>query len=459
MHRDSDLAIDAWYKTPTGERKPLVLRGARQVGKSTLVRNFAKKNGLTLFEINLETTELVSVGNSLKNLDLGKIISEIETKCKLEFTAVKSIIFFDEIQSQENVFGALRYFFELKPDIAIIAAGSLFEFYFEKNKTTMPVGRVQFHHMGPMKFSEFLKATGDEILEKKLENSFSVSSKFRDFCQTHSADTFERLREYFFVGGMPAAVKSWASYKSPLKVTEIHASIIETYRNDFQKYSGRIENQALARIFSKIPGVLGKKLKYSALAPDEKSKTVSKVVDLFCKAKILSRVTHSNASGMPLVAGADDSVFKLFFLDVGLLNFMMGLRAESLLFSRTSEEKLLSEGLSAEQFVAQHLIQIQENFSNPEIFYWLKDKDSQKAEVDFITNFFGSILPVEVKSGKSGTLRSLGVFTKTHSNVECFVQLSKISEPESKPFGEGKTLYRWPLFAVERLGNPRALDR
>ncbi len=105
------------------------------------------------------------------------------------------------------------------------------------------------------------------------------------------------------------------------------------------------------------------------------------------------------------------------------------------------------------------MIQIQESFSNPEIFYWLKDKDSQKAEVDFITNFFGSILPIEVKSGKSGTLKSLGVFTKTHKNVERFVQLGKIDEPETKSFGEGKTLHRWPLFAVERLGDARALDK
>ena len=214
---------------------------------------------------------------------------------------------------------------------------------------------------------------------------------------------------------MPEAVKVYVQTKNGQKVAKVHRSIVDTYKDDFSKYKTKMGVEKIASVFELLPGHLGKKIKYSEILKDEKSTTVNKIIDLFAKARIIHRCFHTNAMGIPLEAQKDESVFKLYFLDIGLLHHMLGLLPEDLLYEIPGEQ-LLTEGLAAEQFVAQHLAFAHGLEETPKLFYWLKDKKNKKAELDFVISHGKKIFPVEVKSGKSGGLKSLFYFVSTHSS-------------------------------------------
>jgi predicted AAA+ superfamily ATPase len=271
----------------------------------------------------------------------------------------------------------------------------------------MPVGRVEYMHLSPMTFFEFLYATGEEILARKLEKS-----NFKDW-QTFHEKLLKLLRTYYFVGGMPEAVKVYSTTRSALKASNVHRSILQTYKDDFSKYKTRIGIEKISSFFEKIPNGLGKKVKFSNIFPEEKSATVAKLVDLFIKAKIVLPCYHSNGAIIPLFSQKDDSVFKLYFLDIGLLHHLHGLEAEDII---KKEGTFLTDGLSAEQFAAQHLAYASTPAEEPRLFYWLRDKKKENAELDFLISKKSSVIPVEVKAGKSGTLKSLFWFMGTYKH-------------------------------------------
>jgi predicted AAA+ superfamily ATPase len=247
-------------------RKPLVLRGARQVGKSTLVRTFAKELGLDLLEINLEKQR--ALNKSFKTLDLKTILQE------LEFVLGKKIppnglLFLDEIQATPWALAALRYFFEEMPELAVIAAGSLLEFTLSEHEFSMPVGRVETMHLGPMNFEEYLMAFNeDQLVETLLKWSPESGQPFSEIAHDKLS---KRLREFLFVGGMPEAVREFRDSGSFLKATEVQESILATYQNDFSKYATKNELIRLQEIFVNVPRQLGRKIKYSTMIPGERS--------------------------------------------------------------------------------------------------------------------------------------------------------------------------------------------
>lgn len=398
MKRHAQEQLAVWYQN--SRRKPLILRGARQVGKSTLVRHFAEECGLDLVEINLERhTHLDAV---FQTLDTKKILRELEAVSGKSILKKNTLLFLDEIQATPHALPALRYFYEDHPNLAVIGTGSLLEFVLAKHDFSMPVGRIAYLHLGPMTFTEFLLALNEDYLVKLLSN-FKISEDWPDSAHQKLLD-YQRL--YLFVGGMPESVLVYSQTQSLSEVQNVHLSILQTYQDDFAKY-GKGANQLalLHQILMALPKFIATKVKYSKIARESRSHDVKMALDLLIKARLLHVAYHSDASGLPLSATQDFNTYKLYFLDCGLFNSLCRTKWQDL--SALNERELINEGPLAEQFIAQHLAYLHRGQEAPHLYYWLRESKSQNAEVDFLLPCGNSILPVEVKSGKSGSLKSL----------------------------------------------------
>lgn len=383
-------------------RKPIVIRGARQVGKSYLVRMFAEKEFENLIEINFEQTpELMSLFASRSP---RKIIGLLETKFNTKINESTTLIFLDEIQAAPEVIATLRYFYEEMPRLHVIAAGSLLEFALEEHTFSMPVGRIEYLHMGHMFFEEFLIAAGKNKLQEYICN-YQLKDEIPDAIHL---ELINSLKQYFVVGGMPEAVLSFVSTNSYQDCDSVKQSILSTFRDDFNKYSRRVKNERIEKIFNKVPLLIGKKLKYSQVDREERSKDLRHALNLLCLARVMHRVHHSSANGIPLGAEMDESMFKVLFLDIGLLCKSLGLSIME--FESAEDIIMVNAGAVSEQFVGQHLLYSRNFFEAPELFYWLREKKNSNAEVDYIISVGPNIIPVEVKSGKSGTMKSLQLF-------------------------------------------------
>lgn len=432
-----------WYKQ--NDRAPLIIRGARQVGKTALVRMFAQKLKLDLIELNLEKIKIKSI--HADHLDINKVLDEIQilSKKKIENN---SIVFLDEIQSDPKMIQVLRYFYEDKPKIAIVAAGSLLEFAIKNSDFSFPVGRVQFYYLGPMSFNEFLIATGNNLL-------FEAFSKLK-FNESSHYLGLELLKKFLYIGGMPKAVQRYVESESIMEVREVQEEIITSYQADFPKYQKRINVDRVEKIFRSTAFHLGEKIIWQKLDRESSSKEIRKIVELLIDAKVLIPVYHCEGSGVPLQATIDESIMKLFFLDIGLVNAIHKLDFVS--FEREFFERFITNGLIAEQFVAQHLCFFNGGKHPPELNYWLRDKGIQKGEVDFLIQFKNNIFPIEVKSGSGNRSKSIFYFCsekKCLHPVKLTVNPYSISEHSQKIIGKDKPIkikvLNLPLYAIEML--------
>lgn len=397
IKRQSEQYLSHWFEK--ARRKPLVMRGARQVGKSTLVRQFAEHNGLVLNEINLEKHLLLD--DVFKSLDMPRILRELDGLLGRNILERGSLLFLDEIQATPHALAALRYFYEERPELPVIAAGSLLEFALANHSFSMPVGRVEYHHISPVSFAEFIN-----FLDPEINPWREAAGRFEDIPDTAHQRLLSRLREYLFVGGMPEAVLEFKETGSLSEVQDVQQSIVETYQDDFSKYAQKAELVRLQRIFGQIPRNIGRKIKYVNLSREERSREIKAGVELLSRAQVCQKVTASSCSGIPLDAGASDDVYKLIFMDVGIVNYLCGGRWNDL--SEATAQVLVNEGPLAEQFVGQHLAGL--NRGKPQLNYWIREGRANNAEVDYVIAQGNRILPVEVKAGASGSLKSLQQF-------------------------------------------------
>lgn len=418
-------------------RRPLILRGARQVGKSTLVHLFCEQENLDLIELNFEIESLSSVDN--EDFDLQKLLDEIQFKKKKRITE-NSLIFFDEIQESPRLLKLLRYFYEKAPAVKVIAAGSLLEIALRSEDFSFPVGRVDFYHLGPMSFREFLWATGQEFLDEKL-------IKFEFSSELHKA-AIKSLKDYYYVGGMPAVVEKFSETNSLIDMRDIQDQIVQAYQADFPKYNKRINVQRISRVFNALASVVGEKIIYAKLDSESTSRDIKRVVELLIDSRVILSCVHSDGNSSPLLGESDLRVFKTYFLDIGILNSILRLDYETI--DIEFRNKFNTKGVIAEQFVAQHLNFFQSPAFAPSLSYHLRDKGSQKAEVDFLIESNGNIYPVEVKSSSKGHLRSLEYFCKSKKTDICFkVCLEEFSI--DKKFAGNTALVTLPLYAIEYL--------
>lgn len=397
MNRHHIVKLKSWY-TKSG-RLPLILRGARQVGKSTLIRLFAQAEKLDLLEINLERGLIKSVEK--EDIVLNEVLDEIQLRTQKRLST-NSLIFFDEIQEQPKLLKFLRYFYEERPELAVICAGSLLEIILNEESFSFPVGRVEFQYLGPMTFTEFLVANGQEYLAEKI-----LAGDLKG--PVHEAASLE-LQKYFYIGGMPQAVKTYIQTKSLIEVRAVQEQILQTYIADFPKYNRRINVSRIQRIFASMVGQLGQKIIYSRLDENSQARDTRRVVELLVDAKVLLSCLHTDGTLIPLAATTDSQIQKIYFLDVGLVNCMQRLDLQTI--DSEFKNNFANKGVIAEQFVAQHLAYLRSPSMPPELFYWLRDKGIQKSEIDFLIENDQKIIPVEVKFSKTGHLKSLMYFIK-----------------------------------------------
>ena len=400
MKRLSETTLSQWILSP--RRKPLILRGARQVGKSTLVRQFATQQKLTLNEINLERhLELEKI---FATLDTSVICRELEGLLGRPLIQPQSLLFLDEIQATPSAIHALRYFYEDLPDLPVIAAGSLMEFTLSDHNFSMPVGRIGYHHLGPMTFREYLMA-----MEPELCNYLDNLILNQQIPESAHIKLLMRQREFLFTGGMPEAIQAFKDSGSLEETADIHRQIVSTYEDDFAKYARHKELMLLQRIFRMIPQQVGHKVKYVNFSRDHRSRDVKNAIEMLEKARICLRVSSSHCSGIPLHADIDWFSFKLLYFDIGLMNHICGMNWRTL--GKMDHVQLVNEGAIAEQFIGQHLAYAGGGREAPSLVYWLREGKKNNAEVDYVIASGSEIIPVEVKAGKSGTLRSLHQFS------------------------------------------------
>jgi predicted AAA+ superfamily ATPase len=402
MKRNAEQYLKSWRQEIT--HKPLVIRGARQVGKTYLVRSFAREFG-NLVEINFERNP--EIAELFISNDPVQIIGLLELQLQTTITPGNTLLFLDEIQARPDVIASLRYFYEEMGDLHIIAAGSLLEFALEKPTFSMPVGRVEYLYLGPMQFEEYLVATGREKLVLFLQNH-QLSNSIP--APVHK-QLLEHLHVFIITGGMPDAIKNYIDTKSWQRCEKVKSSILTTFQDDFNKYGVKANPDVLYDLFRKIPFQVGRKFKYANINRHLRAAVVSKALNLLCQAKVANKIHHSSGNGLPLGAEINHKKFKIIFLDSGLMATACGLNFLDL--NKVEDILLVNNGAMCEQFIGQHLLYAGEFYREPELFYWAREQRGSSAEVDYLISNGTNIIPVEVKAGKGSSLKSLQMFLKT----------------------------------------------
>jgi len=396
MKRILEKQLIEWKNS--SRRKPLILRGARQVGKTWIVENVLAKEFDSFVKIDLEKRSDLHI-HFEQDLDPGKILSYLELTTG-RITPGKTLLFLDEIQACPRAIMALRYFFEEMPELHVIAAGSLLEFAI--GEISVPVGRVQYLHMYPMTFYEFLVAVGKEqMAEYSLAAPGSIEEPVQQMIMAE-------LRTFFFVGGMPECVKTWRDSGSMVETFKVQSELLESYRDDFSKYKPHVDQACLDAVFLNASKSVGEQLKYTRLNEGHSGQTNRKAFDLLVKAGVIKKIPACDPSGLPLGATANQKKFKASMLDIGLMQRLCQVPVELEL----QHDSLLAmyRGKLAEQFVAQELL----THHGPDLYYWSRDARGSSAEVDFLVVHGGKIYPLEVKSGAGGSLKSLHLMLKKY---------------------------------------------
>ena len=397
MLRFIDNDLQRWQEGT--RRKPLILRGARQVGKTWSIKEFGKNRFESLALVDLERNQpLRKLFDG--DLKVTRICSDLEVILQQKITPGKTLLFFDEIQACPRAITALRYFYEEMPELHVVAAGSLLEFALEES--SFPVGRVQFLNLYPLCFAEYLEAIGNGAAATAvLGNPAEISPAVHELLR-------EELKRYFFIGGMPAAVKAYLENNSLRDAFEVQQEIAESYRMDFAKYTPRVDRFCLDSVFTSLSQHIGQQIKYARLGEGYSNPTLKKSFDALCLAQVARRIPSVDPSGLPLGATASAKVFKALMLDIGIMRYLSGMPND--IEYAKSDLLAIYRGAMAEQFVGQEMLAAQKGG----LYYWERQAKSSSAEVDYLAVLNGKIHPVEVKSGATGSLRSLHLFLASY---------------------------------------------
>ena len=391
-------------------RKPVLLRGARQVGKSTAVRHLGKQFD-SYVEINFEKQpEYKKLFQG--NLDVMRIVPQMAAMYGEPIQAGKTLLFFDEIQTCPEAIMSLRFFKEDMPGLHIIAAGSLLEFALEE-LPTFGVGRIHSMFMYPMTFDEFLKASGEQLLVDARDRASAtdpVPEPLHD-------RLIGLLRHYMLVGGMPEVVDRWVQTHDFIQCQEVQDDIIVSYEDDFAKYKKRIDSSLLRLTMRSAAVQATKKFVYSQVGGGYKTDEIKKALEMLIRAGILIPVTHTNANGLPLGSEADHSYRKILLLDTGLMLRLLNMTTGDISQITThiltaGAADLVNKGPMAEQIAGLEMLRDQSPNIRHDLFYWIRQARNSQAEIDYLTCHLQNVLPVEVKAGTQGGMKSLWLFMR-----------------------------------------------
>jgi predicted AAA+ superfamily ATPase len=432
FYRQAVEDLKNWYKQP--RKKPLVIRGARQVGKTTAVRLAAQELGVKLVEINLERHSELNV--QFQRYQLDEILFSVSL---ITGETIKPdsplILFLDEAQATPAAYSCLRYFYEDMPNLAVILTGSLLDQVLQNYQLSSPVGRIEPYFMGPLHFDEFLLAIGAEQ-EYQTLNRLTLNNMhlIPDSLHQH---LLTLVRRYTLTGGMPYCVQlGIETHFNHADILKYQVALLQTYRDDFAKYSGSPKKAALLNAYFKgILAQIGRQFSHKqaqelAQMSSGDNRQLNLAIERFIAARLFCRVLHSSANAVPLGAETKIRISKFLFIDIGLLLAARGIPAQSVMDAKL---ELAGKGELAEQWVGQQLLYSKATYINPELYYWHPPKSEGQAEIDYLYVHGNEIIPVEVKSGSQAGIKSL------HSYVIKKQALRGIRISSGKPLVEQLT--------------------
>jgi len=444
MRREASDTLDHWLQD--AERKPLVLRGARQTGKTWIIRDLAKRHELHLIEINFERNPEYASYFSIN--DPLKIIKHLSSEFGKPIDVKQSVLFLDEIQAVPEVFASLRWFKEEMPELAVVAAGSLLDFVLHEHAFSMPVGRISYLYLEPMSFFEFVCAS-DNIPLYEMLKSVDISTPLHENLHLKCIELY---KDYCLCGGMPEVVMKWFASMNLHECQRVQGDLLATFQDDFSKYEEATE--LLRKTFRSTADQLGSKFILTRVDEAIRSYQIKKALDLLSMARVVSKVQYTAGNGLPLAAEINEKFFKVIFVDIGLVSSMLGLgrmhetEARDLVFQ--------NKGALAEQFVGQQLRFALAAQNISALFYWQRMAGRQ-GEIDYIIQRGNRVLPIEVKSGSKGTMKSLHQFMYDKKlKVAVRFDLNNLSKSDlSIKTTEGNqvqyTLCSVPVYLAERI--------
>lgn len=448
-----DKHLENWANA--AEHKPLLLRGARQVGKSCAVRHLGERFE-HLVEINLEKhPEYKAI--FAPNLDVTRIVPQLSAMTGKPIIPGKTLLFLDEIQECQEAIMSLRFFKEDTPDLHVVAAGSLLEFALNEIPT-FGVGRIHSMFMHPMSFDEFLEANGQQML---LEARRQSSAKIPLPTPLHEK-LVQQFRTYMMVGGMPEAVGKWVQSNDYLECQAVQDDILVSYEDDFSKYKKKVDPQLLRQTFRSIAAQVTKKFTYSKVG-DYRADKIREALKLLVLAGLAIPVTQSCANGLPLGSEADSSNQKILLLDSGLLlrlqNLNLGSVSETVTQILTANEvDLVNKGTLAEMIAGLELLRYKTPNMRHELYYWTRAQKNSTAEIDYLDAINAQITPIEIKAGTRGGMKSLWLMMREKGLTSAYrCSLENFGEfyySDTLDNGSVRHVEICPLYALSQIGTP-----
>lgn len=398
--RHIDKYLEEWKNNLN--RKPLLVRGARQVGKSSAIRHLGESFKYFI-EINLERQKDIKTlfGD---NLNVKTICSQLSAIFNTPIIPGETLLFFDEIQESQRAISSLRYFYEDYPELHVIAAGSLLEFTL-RDLPSFGVGRIRSMYMYPFSFDEFLEAQGLALQVNFKKNEADCQHPLP--IPLHE-DMISQLRSYYLVGGMPEAVRIWVQTGNYKECAVVHNDILDTYQDDFKKYKTRISPLLLSQTLKSVALQAGEKFVYAQVGNTVDGTSVKEALSLLTLAGLVTPVVHTAANGIPLGAEINEKFRKFLFLDIGLMQSLLGIQAKDILIA--NEMDFVNKGGLSEMFAGLELMKYDSYLSKPELYYWQRAERGAQAEVDYVISRKGKIYPIEVKASNSGSMQSMYKF-------------------------------------------------
>ena len=437
MERYAFSKLKSWKNNPN--RKPLVIRGARQVGKTWLMKEFAKTQYKKFAYISfVDTPEAMNIFEG--NYDLENILLGLNVLTNVQITPNDTLIILDEIQECERALNALKFFKENAPDYHIMAAGSLLGVAVRQKKFSFPVGQVNFLDLYPMSFCEFLDAIGEQQLSELIYNSnWDVVKNFQDKCTN-------LLKQYMFVGGMPEVVKYFANNKDMAEVRNIQNAILAGYKEDFSKYTESSNVAKITAVWNSIPSQLAKennKFVYKDVKQGARAREYEAAVDWLNLTGLIYKVNKITKADLPISGYEENSAFKLYMLDTGLLGAKAMLDAKTIIDGNKIFEEF--KGALTEQYVLQEL----KNYDDIPVTYW--GTDTGTAEVDFVIQKTNQVIPIEVKASTNLKAKSLATYRQKY-------QPEKSIRTSLAGFEINEGLYNIPLYMMENILNDKIFE-
>ncbi len=433
LKRNIDKELLSWKKET--ERKPLLVRGARQVGKSSSIREFGESFD-TFLEVNFEEHKKV---HALFEGDLTPqvLCQNLSLMFDMEIAPGKTLLFFDEIQACIPAISSLRFFYEKMQDLHVVAAGSLLEFALAEIPS-FGVGRIRSIYMYPLSFDEFLLGLGHE---KLLEAKGKANAQNPLASPIHEK-LLDLLKKFLVIGGMPEVVEKFVMQNDLRVCQRILDDLIGSFRTDFAKYKNRVPSSRIREVFESVVRQAGGKFVFKKASQELNTLQIKEALELLIMAGLVIPVTHTSANGIPLGAEVNPKKRKMLLLDTGIFQRLMQLDISELLF--TNEFNLINKGGIAEQFIGLEILKNESCYNQTQLFYWHREALNSNAEVDYLIQKQNDIVPLEVKSGTKGSMNSMFLFlNEKNSGYGCRISLENFAEYEN--------IKVYPLYAYANI--------